>query len=322
MPNDSGGQFPLPANTAPAVGGTPLTSPEEVKLTDDVAPDLTTPPASPPHELERSEIPLSGTEPTPIYTPPAPPTPAAFTPSRPFPIVTILLLLISVAAIAAAYFFYQQNSVLGQQLAEIEKTLAQQRIKENQITPTPTATPIPELSPIGTISATPSLTPTPTAQNGSVFGTITSVIAAATAKYPAAQLLMVTVSAAENPATAITKYWFRQTETDKRYLYILSEVGKDLALVDQQVYVTPDNTIPSLNQLAAAGQLGLDLPEALTIATAACPPNFSCHFTPVSGQYIKAGVNLWQISYKPTDGSKPFVIQIDAATKKILYKNQ
>src|SRR3989304_6084062 len=306
MPNDSGGQFPLPANTAPAVGGTPLTSPEEVKLTDDVAPDLTTPPATAPISTPEAE-------PMPTYTPPsASPTPATITPSRPFPIVTILLLLISVAAIAPAYFFYQQNSVLGQQLAEIEKTLAQQRIKENQITPTPTATPIPEPSPIGTIPAPPSLTPTPTAQNGSVFGTITSVIAAATAKYPAAQLLMVTVSAAENPATAITKYWFRQTETDKRYLYILSEPSKDLALVDQQVYVTPDNTIPSLNQLAAAGQLGLDLPEALTIATAACPPNFSCHFTPVSGQYIKAGVNLWQISYKPTDGSKPFVIQIDA----------
>src|SRR3989344_4642231 len=320
MPNDSGGQFPLPANTAPAVGGTPLTSPEEVKLTDDVAPDLTTPPASPPHELERSEIPLSGTEPTPIYTPPAPPPPATIPPSRPSPIVTILLLLISVAAIAAAYFFYQQNSVLGQQLAEIEKTLAQQRIKENQVTPTPT--PTIEPSPTGTISATPSLTPTPTAQSGTVFGTINSVIATATAKYGNAQLLMITVSAAENPATAITKYWFRQTETDKRYLYILSEPGKDLALVDQQVYVTPDNNIPSLNQLAAAGQLGLDLPEALTIAAAACPPNFSCHFTPVSGQYIKAGVSLWQISYKPTDGSKPFVIQIDAATQKVLYKNQ
>ena len=312
MPNDSGGQFPSPPSS------TPVTT-HEVPLTDDVAPDLTTPPASPPLELERSEIPLSGT--IPIYTPPAPPaTPAAFTPSRPFPIVTILLLLISVAAIAAAYFFYQQNSVLGQQLAEIEKTLAQQRIKENQVTPTPT--PTIEPSPTGTISATPSLTPTPTAQSGTVFGTINSVIATATAKYGNAQLLMITVSAAENPATAITKYWFRQTESDKRYLYILSEPSKDLALVDQQVYVTPDNTIPSLNRLAAAGQLGLDLPEALTIAAAACPPNFSCHFTPVSGQYIKAGVSLWQVSYKPTDGSKPFVIQIDATTKKVLYKNQ
>src|SRR3990167_3671770 len=167
MPNDSGGQFPLPANTAPAVGGTPLTSPEEVKLTDDVAPDLTTPPATAPISTPEAE-------PMPTYTPPsASPTPATITPSRPFPIVTILLLLISVAAIAAAYFFYQQNSVLGQQLAEIEKTLAQQRIKENQVTPTPT--PTIEPSPTGTISATPSLTPTPTAQSGTVFGTINSV---------------------------------------------------------------------------------------------------------------------------------------------------
>src|SRR3989338_7586093 len=306
MPNDSGGQFPSPPSS------TPVTT-HEVPLTDDVAPDLTTPPASPPLELERSEIPLSGT--IPIYTPPAPPaTPAAFTPSRPFPIVTILLLLISVGAVAAAFFFYQQSRSLGQQLTEIERIQQQQKIKENQTIFAPTPAPTLELS--------PTLTITPVPLSGSVFGTITSVIAVAAAKYPNAQLLMVTVSAAENPATAITKYWFRQTETDKRYLYILSEVGKDLALVDQQVYVTPDNNIPSLNQLAAAGQLGLDLPEALTIAAAACPPNFSCHFTPVSGQYIKAGVSLWQISYKPTDGSKPFVIQIDAATQKVLYKNQ
>ena len=69
----------------------------------------------------------------------------------------------------------------------------------------------------------------------------------------------------------ISKYWFRQNETDKRYLYLLKEAGKNLALVDQQVYVTPDNTIPSLNQLAEAGQLGIDLPEAVKIAAAACP---------------------------------------------------
>src|SRR3989338_2094322 len=68
MPNDSGGQFPLPANTAPAVGGTPLTSPEEVKLTDDVAPDLTTPPATAP-------ISTPETEPT--------PPPPALPPSSP-----------------------------------------------------------------------------------------------------------------------------------------------------------------------------------------------------------------------------------------------
>ena len=260
--------------------------PIEIPLTDEVAPDLTTPP------------------------------------SRPFPIVTILLLLISVGAVAAAFFFYQQSRSLGQQLTEIERIQQQQKIKENQTIFTPTPAPTLELSPTGTISATLTVTPTPAPINGAVFGAITSVIAVAAAKYPNAQLLMVTVSAAENPATAITKYWFRQTETDKRYLYVLSEAGKDFALVDQQVYVTPDNTIPSLNQLAAAGQLGIDLPEALTIAAAACPPNFSCAFTPASGQYIKAGVALWQISYKPTDGSKPFVIQIDTATKKVLYKNQ
>lgn len=295
MPNDSGGQFPLPSQAAPI----------------------------PPQELERSEIPPSGTLEVPLTDEVAPdlsevkpmptpvPTPATFTPSRPLPPVTILLLLISIAAIAAAYFFYQQNLALGQQLTEIEKTLEQQKIKE-------AATP--EVSPTGTISATP--TPTPVTSDNSVFGQISAVITAAQTKYPSSQLLMITVTGAENPDTMVAKYWFRQTETDKRYLYILSEPGRDLALVDQQVYVTPDNNIPSLNLPVAAGQLGIDLPEALGIARAACPPNFSCNFTPVSGQYIKASATLWQISYKPTNGAKPFVIQIDSLTKKILYKNQ
>ncbi len=295
MPNDSGGQFPAPPTSTPI---TPL----EVPLTDEVAPDLTTPPSAP------------------VYTPPPPPTPAIITPSRPFPIVTILLLLISVAAIAAAYFFYRQNLTLSQQLTEIEQTLEQQKIKENQVTVTPT--PTLEISPTGTVSAT--LTPSPTTPpvDSSVFGQINAVMIAATTKYPNAQLLMVTATGAENPTTMISKYWFRQNETDKRYLYILKEAGRDLALVDQQVYVTPDNNIPSLNQLAAAGQLGIDLAEALGIAGTACPPNFSCNFTPTSGQYIKAGATLWQISYKPVDGGKPFVIQINATTKKVLYKNQ
>lgn len=285
MPNDSGGQFPAPPTSTPI---TPL----EVPLTDEVAPDLSAP--------RPAVMPVSV--------------------AKPFPVVTILLLLISVAAIAAAYFFYQQNLALSQQLTEIEKTLEQQKIKENQVTITPTPTPTLEVSPSGSISATP--TPTSIVGDNSAFGQIASVFSTATTKYPAAQLLMVTVTGVENPTTAITKYWFRQTETDKRYLYILKEAGRDLALVDQQVYVTPDNTIPSLNSAATAGQLGIDLPEALTIAAAACPPNFSCNFTPASGQYIKAGTTLWQISYKPVNGSKPFVIQIDAATKKVLYKNQ
>src|SRR3990167_7560398 len=243
--------------------------PIEIPLTDEVAPDLTTPP------------------------------------SRPFPIVTILLLLISVGAVAAAFFFYQQSRSLGQQLTEIERIQQQQKIKENQTIFTPTPAPTLELSPTGTISATLTITPTPAPVSGTVFGTINSVIATATAKYGNAQLLMITVSAAENPATAITKYWFRQTETDKRYLYILSEPSKDLALVDQQVYVTPDNTIPSLNRLAAAGQLGLDLPEALTIAAAACPPNFSCHFTPFTARYIKPVVTLCRITYNPPTAVSP-----------------
>lgn len=325
MPNDSGGQFPSPPTSTPVENqptyqNTSL-SPREISLTDEVAPDLTTPPAAVIPTPEPEPTPAYRPEPAPMPIAPSQPQPATIAPSRPFPIVTILLLFVSVGAIAAAYFFYRQNTALNQQISQIEKTLEQQRIQENRVTPTPT--PTLEPSPTGTASATPTLTPTPTiSTDNSVFGRVTRVLATATAKYPAAQLIMITVTGFENPTTAITKYWFRQAETNKRYLYILAEDGKDLALVDQQVYVTPDDNIPSLNQLAESGKLGLDLTEAVTIAAAACPPNFSCNFTPISGQYIKAGATLWQVSYKPTNGSKPFVVQIDSLTKKILYKNQ
>lgn len=345
MPNDPAGAFPMP----PTNNQPPIEPPkEEIKLTDEVAPDLsaspTQQPSAPvltapeplyypsaprseaqiPSEVEGQPAPVPQ---EPVYQP-APVAPAAPMPAtmpadtgRPFPIVTILLLLISIGAIAATYFFYQQSKNLNLQLSEITRTLEQQKTKENQLTPTPT--PSLTLTPSSTISATLSPSPTSTIPVGTglAFGQIGAVFSAAQKQYPDGQLLMITATGVENPNTMIIKYWFRQTLADKKYFYVLSEPGKDLSVVDQQVYVTPDNNIPSLNQLAIKGQLGLDLDEAVTIAGGVCPTSFDCTNTPITGQYIKANTTLWQISFKPTGGAKPFVVQIDAATKKILFKN-
>lgn len=322
MPNDSAGQL---ASPKPGEGGFPLPPQQEVQLTDEVAPILSAPtPKSP--------------EPEPVYSPPPSPRSEAETPRTPagqpalapaalppsgksFPVVTLLLLLIAIGAIAATYFFYQQTLALNTQLEQISQTLEQQKIRENQLTPTPTLEVSETPTPTSTISATVTPTVTLAPISGKVFDQVVTVIGTIQKQYPNAQLIMITISAAENPDTSIIKYWFRQTLTDKKYLYVMREPGKDLAIVDQQVYVTPDNNIPSLNQMAENNGLGLDLPEAIKIAAAACPTNFDCATTPLSAQFIRANTTLWQISYRPIDGSKPFVVQINSVTKKILFKS-
>ncbi len=326
MPNDpTPGSFPLPNQTSP------------VKLTDAVAPDLSTPPII-------EELPNSTPEPIEVIVAPEPTAPRseAQIPSipegkpatmsssvrKPFPVVTALLLLISIGAIAATYFFYQQTKSLNVQLTQITQTMQQQQIKENQTIPSPTLTEV--ISPTLAISETPIIpTPITTANTGKVFSNIASVIATAQKQYPTAQLIMIKTESFQDPTLATIKYWFRQTPTDKKYLYVLAEPGKDLVVVDQQVTVAENTLTPSLNQLAANSQLGIDLPEAISISSAACPTTFNCTISSVSGQYIKSNVTLWQITYKPadsagrpSDNSQPFVVQIDAATKKILYKNQ
>ena len=297
MPNDQTGSFPTPPSNT-----TVETSP--VKLTDEVAPDLSTPPII-------EETPNSVPEPIEVIAPePAAQIPATMPTSirKPFPIVTALLLLISIGAIAATYFFYQQTKSLNAQLTQITQTMQQQQIKENQIIPT--QTPIITPSPTATSSAT-----------GKVFGNIQTVIATAQKQYPTAQLIMIKTESFQDPTLAVIKYWFRQTPTDKKYLYVMAEPNKDLVVVDQQVTVAENTLTPSLNQLAANSQLGIDLPEAVSISSAACPTTFNCTTSSISGQYIKSNATLWQISFKSGDSSQPFVVQIDATTKKILYKS-
>lgn len=307
MPSDNSDQFPLPVE-------------ENTPLTDPIASDLSSPPTM--------------TSSAPQIAQPQPATLPSSSESS-SPLITMFLLTISVLAVGGVYFFYQQNKNLNLQLAEVTKTIEQQKTKDDQ---TPTPTPSDIITPTTyitgkvitpTLTITPSITPTVPVPNvnvtnsGQVFDLAQSVIAVAQNRYPEAQLLMVNVSGAENSASSIVKYWFRQTATTKKYLYILRETGKQLSVVDQQVYVTPDNNIPSLNQMANNEQLGIDLNEAITIATNVCPIDFDCVHTPITGQFIKANTPLWQISFKPTDGSiRPFVVQIDSVAKKILFKSR
>lgn len=285
MPNDP---FPLPSQENQPMA-------QEVKLTDEVAPILTAPP------IPASIPPIAG---------------------KPLPIVTLLLLLISVGAVAASYFFYQQTKSLNLQLSQITKTLEQQAIKENQTTITPTMSISP--TPTSTISAQIPITPTPTSSlnkgTGPVWGVIDDVMAAAQKQYPNSQLVLVKAENVGDAAQTI-KYWFRQNVSDRKYLYLLKETGKDLSLVDQNVTIFETNLLPSLNPYFTSGQLGLDLSEAVSIATAACPATFDCVNTTITGQYVKSGVTLWQISYKPSNNGQPFVVQIDSVSKKILYKS-
>ncbi len=309
MPNDTGSQFPTP--------------PQEVKLTDEVAPDLSAEP--PVIEAPTAPIPspYQGEGQGEVSAPK--PIPAGLPPSKGgFPILTLFLILIAIGASAATYFFYQQSQNLNTQLVELQRTIEQQKVS-----PTPEITLTLSPTPEGTISATPTATATatlsPTITRGparSAFSDILSVISTAQKKYPDTQLLMITGTDVQSDSQIILKYWFRQTETGKKYLYILKEPGKDLSLVDQQVYVTPDNNIPSLNQPTENGELGIDLPKAHQIALNICPTDFNCAGSNVTAQYIKTNTTLWQITFKSPAQTKPFVAKIDSKTERIIYQSQ
>lgn len=237
-----------------------------------------------------------------------------------------MLFLIAIGAIAATYFFYQQSQNLNTQLEQLQQTIERQRVGG---TPTPeigsTLLPTPESTISATPTATAAATLSPTITQGparSAFSDILIVISTAQKKYPNAQLLMITGAGVQSDSQVILKYWFRQTPADKKYLYVLREPGKDLSLVDQQVYVTPDNNIPPLNQLAEDGKLGLDLLRAHQIALGLCPTNFDCAGGTAEAKFINFNTLLWQITFKSTANAKPFVVQIDSKTEKIIYQSQ
>lgn len=266
-------------------------------ITDPIAPDLSSPPT-----IE-----------TPIVEPQ--PVPATFNETSKPPIVTILLIVIAIAAVALTSFFYIQSQRLNSQLNELSQTIDNQKI-----TPTPSEviTPTPTIETVLTPTASPS--PSIFIDNMTVWENAKDVLTLAQTSYPKAVLLMVDAAYVQPGKELIAKYWFRVEPDTKKYFYILKDSSKELSMVDQQVYLTPDNNIPSLNTLIKDGGLGIDFDKAIAISNGVCPKTFDCTTAEVSGKYIKTGgATIWQITLK--NATKSFVVQIDSLTEKIIFKN-
>jgi hypothetical protein len=271
-------------------------------FTDPIAPDLSAPPPT-------IEAPVA--EPQPV--------PATFNETSKPPIVTILLIVIAIAAVALTSFFYIQSQRLNSQLNELSQTIDNQKISPTptaEVTPSPTI----EITPVASTSVTPIISPTVTIDTTSVWGDVKSVLALAQKDNPKAVLLMVDAAYVQPGKELIAKYWFRVEPDTKKYFYILKDSSKELSMVDQQVYLTPDNNIPSLNTLVKDDGLGIDFDKAIAISNGVCPKNFDCTTAEVSGKYIKSGgTTIWQITLK--NATKSFVVQIDSLTEKIIFKN-
>src|SRR3989339_479950 len=241
--------------------------------------------------------------------------------------ITIIILLIAGVAIVAAVFLFSQSQQLKQQILEITQTLEKQK---TTVTPSPTPTIIEFLTPTpeSTLSATPTITLTPTplstisAETALSLANATKALKIAVNHQPNAQLILIKTENATVPQTASTKYFFRQDLTTKKYFYVLITDNQEPEIVDKAIYVTPDNNIPSLNDLVLGNTLGIDLNEAVGLANSLCLSGL-CKTAYVKAQYIKSGANvIWQLSFTPADTTKDtLIVQLNAQTKAVLFKS-
>lgn len=282
----------------------------------------------------------------PIVTPPLPPEeyPATIIPKGGpsfGPLILIGLLFVAGIGLAASVYLFSQSKQLKNQLSEITQTLQkQQTIITPSPTPTevivvtpsltPTETPLPTLTLTPTATSTPSPTltitvaPTPT-------GTLTALplAAAPTAlrvainHEPNAQMILLKTENATDLNTTLTKYYFRQNLTTKKYFYVSIDSKGQSQVVNNAIYVTPDNNIPSLNDMILGNTLGIDFDQAFKIATDLCSSATTCTSSNVKAQYIKTGdVSMWQLTLVPQDGNgDSLIIQINSQTKEVLYKS-
>lgn len=275
------------------------------------------------------EIVLPQPAPEPI---PATPAPAVLPPKSGgslAPVIIVVLLIIAGIGLAAAAYLSAQTNKLKTQLSQITQTL-----QEQQTTLTPTVTPtvfeIPtpttNTTPTATQGATitPTLTPTVVFTNALLpLKNAPSALQIAINHSPNAQLILIKVDNATDPATAVTKYFFRQDLTTKKYFYVAITGTGTPQVVDNQIYVTPDDNIPSLNDAILSNNLGIDLSDAIAIALAQCANQTVCTAAQTKAQYIKTGTGIiWQLSlYTKGLTANPLTIQINATTKAILYKS-
>ncbi len=246
----------------------------------------------------------------------------ALSPQKPVSSFTIPLIIITLLAVAAASLFYNQTQQLKTQVQDLTNTLEAQGIapisEKGQ-----TLRPVADIEPVSDLQdlvSTPSSTPLTTPQSQTE---VHQAISLAQQKYPDAQLILIT---SDNPHLAgqeVTKYWFRQSTASKKYLYI-SFIANEPNLVDQQIYLSPDNNIPSLNKRAETEELGLTQTQSLELANSLCNQPEKCQqATGVKTQFLDTGnLLLWQITYQISDSSQPIVFQINSLTKEVVYQSQ
>lgn len=278
---------------------------------------------------------------SPLISPPAPqpeqtkpvetPPKAALPPkSRSLaPVIIVVLLIVAGVGLAAAAYLSNQSNKLKTQLSEITQTLEKQK---TTLTPTVTPTvfqiPTPTIATQGAIIATPSATPTTIPVTNNTDQTLPLANAAAVLKVainhsPTAQLILIKVDNATDPTTVVTKYFFREDLTTKKYFFVSISSNGIPELIDKQIYVNPDNNIPSLNDAVLANKMGMDLDETLKLTYTQCANQEACTAAPVKAMYINTGSGItWQLSlYTNGLSATPLLIQINAETKAIIYKS-
>lgn len=292
----------------------------------------------------------------PVPKDPKPATPATHTPStpelKPEPIPAVLptsngpnmkivtfisLFVVALISVAAAAFFFQRSRTLNQNLKDVTGTLEKQETlptttptptiieyTEQIPTTTPIATPTATITPISTVSATPTLTMFESGSPLMPLSITPEVLKIAIKHQPNAQLLLVKSENAQDQNLVITKYFFRNSLSDKKYFYITITPGKEPTIFTDNVYVTPDNDIPSLNNGILQNKLGIDLAEATQIAKNLCPPSLQCNQSVIKAQYMttSSNQNLWQITLNTSTAKDPLIVQINALTKDIIFKSE
>jgi len=279
----------------------------------------------------KQSAPEDVTVPEPVLEPASPtPTLATLPPktgNHIAPIIIVVLLVVAGLGLASAAFLSAQTNKLKTQLSEITQTLEKQ---ETTLTPTPTQTvfeiPTPTNNPNATESsqATPSALPTLSLLNSlQPLVNASSALQIAINHSPNAQLILIKIDNALDPTTSVTKYFFRESLNIKKYFYVAITNKGIPEIIDKQIYVTPDDNIPSLNDTVLTDKLGFDLDEIMKFTYTQCANQISCSAAPVKAQYIKTGTGIiWQISlYTNRLTSSPLLIQIDAQTKAVLYKS-
>ena len=245
------------------------------------------------------------------------------------PVIIVILLIVAGVGLAAAAYLSSQSNKLKTQLSEITQTLEKQKtILTPTVTPTvfqiPTPTTATQTAVIATSSATPTTTTIPiNTEEILPLTNAAAVLKVAINHSPNAQLILIKVDNATDPSTVVTKYFFREDLTTKKYFFVSISSNGIPELIDKQIYVNPDNNIPSLNDAVLTNKMGMDLGETLKLTYTQCANQTACTSAPVKAMYINTSSGItWQLSlYTNGLSATPLLIQINAETKAIIYKS-